>query len=284
MNLKINNKQKLIILFLLFCISLFALLNILPYIPEDNQEISSGTLMLLAIIVFGLLSTIFFMLGNIFKYIMNIESKTKTKYMIFTLINTIANLSDDSSKDKNNKKYKFLKKYYPQYIKDIIQFNNFIISDLNKVIKFLLNYPAASRIRVIYDLLAFAVIDNTYSKKADAFIRSFTKKLKINEKVFERIKAMFVIENDETETKSREYRFYSEYINNKKKQVNDFSYRILGVDKKVSLQEVKKAYYKLAKIYHPDRKQQANKEQIKEATEMFKKISLAYNSIIDAKK
>jgi curved DNA-binding protein len=48
-------------------------------------------------------------------------------------------------------------------------------------------------------------------------------------------------------------------------------YKILGVDKKASKEEIKKAYRKLALKYHPDQ----NKDN-KQAEEMFKKISEAY--------
>lgn len=54
-------------------------------------------------------------------------------------------------------------------------------------------------------------------------------------------------------------------------------YRVLGFDKKVSDDEVKKAYKKLAIKWHPD-KHIDNKE---EASEKFKEISQAYQQIIN---
>ena len=56
-------------------------------------------------------------------------------------------------------------------------------------------------------------------------------------------------------------------------------YTILGVDKKASVDEIKKAYRKLALKYHPDRNQ-GNKS----AEEQFKKISEAYAVLGDAEK
>lgn len=56
-------------------------------------------------------------------------------------------------------------------------------------------------------------------------------------------------------------------------------YKILGVDKKASQDDIKKAYRKLAVKYHPD-KNQGNKE----AEEKFKQIGEAYEVLGDAEK
>lgn len=57
-------------------------------------------------------------------------------------------------------------------------------------------------------------------------------------------------------------------------------YEVLGVEKKASAQEIKKAYRKLAKKYHPD----MNKDDPKAAEEKFKEISEAYGVLSDEKK
>src|SRR5437764_15295551 len=56
-------------------------------------------------------------------------------------------------------------------------------------------------------------------------------------------------------------------------------YKTLGVDKKASAEEIKKAYRKLARRYHPDR----NPDD-KQAESRFKEISQAYDVLGDPEK
>ena len=60
-------------------------------------------------------------------------------------------------------------------------------------------------------------------------------------------------------------------------------YKILGVDKKASQAEIKKAYRKLALKYHPD-KNIGSEEEKKQAEKKFKDISEAYSTIGDEEK
>ena len=61
-------------------------------------------------------------------------------------------------------------------------------------------------------------------------------------------------------------------------------YEVLGVDKKASEDEIKKAYRKIAIKYHPDRQQGKSEAEQKEAEEKFKEAAEAYDVLHDPKK
>lgn len=63
------------------------------------------------------------------------------------------------------------------------------------------------------------------------------------------------------------------------------NYEILGVRENASEAEIRKAYFKLAKEYHPDRHLQKDKPELKNELEaLFARITEAYNILIDEEK
>jgi len=61
-------------------------------------------------------------------------------------------------------------------------------------------------------------------------------------------------------------------------------YKILEIDNNASDDEVKKAYRKMAKKYHPDKLQGVSEDIVKMAKEKFNKVTQAYNRIMDSRK
>ncbi len=61
-------------------------------------------------------------------------------------------------------------------------------------------------------------------------------------------------------------------------------YEVLGVNREASVDEIKKAYRKLAVKYHPDRQTGKSDEEKKEAEEKFKQLAEAYEVLSDEQK
>lgn len=57
-------------------------------------------------------------------------------------------------------------------------------------------------------------------------------------------------------------------------------YEVLGVEKNATDEEIKKAYRKMAKKYHPD----ANPDNKQEAEAKFKEVNEAYETLSDSQK
>ena len=61
-------------------------------------------------------------------------------------------------------------------------------------------------------------------------------------------------------------------------------YKILGIEKNATADEIKSAFRKMAKKYHPDVYANATAEEKKKAEEKFKEINHAYEVLSDPKK
>lgn len=68
----------------------------------------------------------------------------------------------------------------------------------------------------------------------------------------------------------------------KKSKKKDY-YKILGIDKNASTDDIKKAYRKRAMVYHPDRHANASEGEKKEQEKKFKEVGEAYGILSDPK-
>jgi hypothetical protein len=62
----------------------------------------------------------------------------------------------------------------------------------------------------------------------------------------------------------------------------DFFYRVLGLEKNASIEEVKATYRRLVKLTHPDRFMNESPEVQKQMSEKFQEIQIAYESIVNS--
>ncbi len=270
--------RNLIISTIVFVVFIPLGIYVITLLPEDSNKIEVGLLYSAAFVFGTLLFSFLNIVGTIFQMIILKLSEKKSKEIYFSLISCLAKISDTEQKDIEF----FLKKYYKkeELEQNIEQINNYKKTkvELDIIAGYLLDYKPVIRVGLLYELIAFAVIDGKYSEKEDDFLRSFAKKIKIPEKTFERIKAMFIIINEQAKAEEEKYYFYT---NTDKKSKKIFAYKILGINQNATNTEIKKAYYRLAKIHHPDKIKSKKENDLMEATEMFQKISAAYSELVE---
>ena len=119
-------------------------------------------------------------------------------------------------------------------------------------IRQMMDHP--SRLQLIHFLFGIAKADGTVTQDEERQIYTITGYLGVSSKDYESIKAMF----------------YSS---------KDNAYKILEIDKNASVDDIKKAYRKMAKKYHPDRVIHLGKEHQEGAEEKFRQVQEAYEQL-----
>lgn len=112
----------------------------------------------------------------------------------------------------------------------------------------------ASRLQLIHFLFGIAKADEFVSKEEVDEIKKIAGYLYINQNDYESIKAMFYDESDN-------------------------AYKILEIDKTATNNQVKSAYRKMVKKYHPDKLRDLGEEHLNGAKEKFQSIQNAYEKI-----
>lgn len=87
---------------------------------------------------------------------------------------------------------------------------------------------------------------------------------------------------DDRTKKMFEEEFYRRYQQNQSFQQSTPTaedYKILGINQNSTNSQIKKAYYSIAKKYHPDKYSSMSEAEKKNAEEQFKKINNAYQRI-----
>ena len=114
--------------------------------------------------------------------------------------------------------------------------------------------PHASRLQLLHFLFGIAKSDGFVTESEVEEIRKIAGYLYINDRDYTSIKAMFY-------------------------DASDTAYKILEIEKSASNDEVKKAYRRMAKKYHPDKIQALGEEHLKGANDKFQSIQAAYEKL-----
>jgi DnaJ like chaperone protein len=112
----------------------------------------------------------------------------------------------------------------------------------------------ASRLQLLHFLFGIAKADGHVADSEINVIGLIASYLGVNARDFESIKAMFY-------------------------KSSDTAYKILEIEPNATLTEIKKAYRKMAKKYHPDKVLHLGKEHQKGAEEKFRKVQEAYEHL-----
>jgi len=116
------------------------------------------------------------------------------------------------------------------------------------------NMTHATRLQLLHFLFGIAKADGAVNEAEVNSIKTIAGYLYISQYDFESIKAMFY---DSSES----------------------AYKILEINKSATNEEVKKAYRKMVKKYHPDKLQHLGEEHVKGAEDKFKQVQKAYEQI-----
>lgn len=119
-------------------------------------------------------------------------------------------------------------------------------------IKRMMDHP--SRLQLIHFLFGIAKADGIVTQDEEREIQIMAGYLGINARDYESIKAMFYNSSDN-------------------------AYTVLEIEKGASVDDIKKAYRKMAKKYHPDRVIHLGKEHQKGAEEKFRQVQEAYEHL-----
>jgi DnaJ like chaperone protein len=119
-------------------------------------------------------------------------------------------------------------------------------------IRQMMNHP--SRLQLIHFLFGIAIADGIVSETEVNAIQTISNYLGISHLDFESIKAMFY-------------------------KSSDRAYKILEITKGATVDEIKAAYRKMAKKYHPDKVTHLGEEHQKGAEEKFKQVQEAYDQL-----
>ena len=118
------------------------------------------------------------------------------------------------------------------------------------------------RLQIIHFLFAVASSDHEIADLELKTIKTIANYFHINNHDFQSIHSMFLGKSNNIE--------------------ND--YKILEISSDATDDEVKKAYRKMAKKYHPDKLQGVSDDIVKMAQEKFNKVTQSYNRIMDSRK
>jgi DnaJ like chaperone protein len=131
------------------------------------------------------------------------------------------------------------------------------------------NMPLSGRLQLLHFLFELAVVDGIPNSREVAQIALIARLLGIPRADFLRVAALHHV----SEGGSR---------GSYQRAPQEDPYQVLGLERTATADEIKKAYRRLAKQYHPDALASMGKEVTQEAQQQFRKIQEAYDRLSKA--
>lgn len=135
---------------------------------------------------------------------------------------------------------------------EVAKQDQYSLRDICVQIRTYMDHP--SRLQLVHFLFKLCMADGHVHPKEHEMVERIAMYLRINPRDVESLRAMFA-------------------------QDPAANYKILEVEEDCTDEELKKAYRKMVKKYHPDKVQHLGDEMMKEAEEKFKKVQEAYDNI-----
>lgn len=131
----------------------------------------------------------------------------------------------------------------------------------------------AERAQVLYFLIGLILISGKITERELQLLKLISKELNLSDDILKRILALYLSYQQDTNENAKTKTYSAKSL------IETYS-TILDVKGDINLQNVKKAYRKMAKIYHPDVFSDASEAQQKIAEEKFILIRNAYDNLV----
>jgi DnaJ-domain-containing protein 1 len=255
----------------------------------DDKELDMGLAVELAficgVIGFSILPRVLFELGNAYWKLLLVSGPLGVAFVQLACKVLLSN--DKLSEKGQDRLVLYMQKEYGDLI--VAPLEEYLIEtikipkNVELITKPFTNTKLADRLDILYRLFLLANADRMFSETEENAIKEIAKALHIGRKRFETVKNRVFTEkgyiNKEQEKKEQQKQSWNFYMMDQLMKMAYNPYQVLEVEQNISNEDVKKAYRKMVKKYHPDKSMLEDDETRKQDALKIIEINEAYESI-----